>query len=202
MAAVGDLWRSPPFWALLAFAAFGAVVMLALAQAIGKPVAVVSLIVPAALFYRALRLTGDPSRDAACGNRGKARQRYTRRIMAFTAVYLLAFALQTMVSAEDSASVGLRAALAVLPALAVLGVFWSIGRLIVEETDEFQRMLVVRQVLIATALALGTATLWGFLEAAEVVPHVDAYWVAVVWFFGQMLGAVANRIAYGSWGAL
>ena len=63
-------------------------------------------------------------------------------------------------------------------------------------------MLVVRQSLIATGLALSAATVWGFLESADVAPHLDAYWVAVAWFLGLFVGGLSNRIEYGSWGAV
>ena len=39
------------------------------------------------------------------------------------------------------------------------------------------------------------------LEAADLVMHVDAYWWPVAWFLGLFIGAVANRIEYGTWGA-
>ncbi len=197
-----SLGRSPAFWAGLAFVSFGLLVGLAVTHALNKPTALILMIVPAALLFQAMRVAGRPGRGGACSPTGDAQRRYTKRVMVFASTYLLAFAIQALFLADNEPPIALRAAIGILPALAVLGVFWAIGRLIVEETDEFLRMLVVRQVLIATALALSVATLWGFLEAADVVAHVDAYWIAVVWFFGQFVGAVANRVTYGSWGAL
>lgn len=201
-AANGSLSRSAPFWAGLAFASFGVLIGLALTHAIEKPTALLLMIVPAALFFQAMRSANRSPAGGACAPNGEAQRRYMKRVMVFASTYLLAFAIQALFLTDTDPPIALRAALGILPALAVLGVFWAIGRLIVEETDEFIRMLVVRQVLIATAFALSVATLWGFLEAADVVVHIDAYWVAVVWFFGQFVGAVANRITYGSWGAL
>ena len=54
--------------------------------------------------------------------------------------------------------------LAILPGLAIAGVFLAIGRLIVEEEDEFIRMLIVRQSLIATGFASSISTVYGFLD--------------------------------------
>ncbi len=189
------------FWAWLTFASFGVVAGLAVTDAIGATTALILMIVPVGLFFQTMRAAnGAPG--AACSVKGAAQRRYVKRVMVFTSIYLLAFAVQTLLLRDSSPPIALRAILGVLPALAVIGIFWAIGRLIVEETDEFLRMLVVRQALIATAFALSVATLWGFLEAADVVVHVDAYWVAVLWLFGQFVGAVANRVTYGSWGAL
>ena len=68
---------------------------------------------------------------------------------------------------------------AVLPALPIIGIFAAIGRYLVEEHDEYVRMLMVRQTLWASAFALSVATVWGFLESFDMVGHVEAYYVAV-----------------------
>ncbi|MGI8931984.1 MAG: hypothetical protein ACR2FK_06375, partial [Sphingomicrobium sp.] len=83
---------------------------------------------------------------------------------------------------------------------AVLGVFWAVGRLLVEETDEYLRMLLVRQTLVATAFALSIATVWGFLEKAELVPHVDAFYIPVLWFAGLGVGSLVNWLTLGDSG--
>jgi hypothetical protein len=84
-------------------------------------------------------------------------------------------------------------AVAVLPALPIVGVFVAIGRYLIEERDEYLRMLMVRQSLIATGLTLAVATVWGFLESFGLAPHVDAFYVAVLWFLGLGVGSIANR---------
>jgi hypothetical protein len=85
-------------------------------------------------------------------------------------------------------------ALAILPALPVIGVFWAMARLLVEEQDEYLRSEMVRQSLIATGFALSVATAWGFLEAFDLVPHIDAYFVAILWFAGLGVGSFVNRM--------
>lgn len=64
----------------------------------------------------------------------------------------------------------------------------------VEESDEYLRVLAVRQALVASGLALSLATAWGFLESFDLAGHVDAYWIAVVWFVGVGLGSCVNRV--------
>src|SRR5690242_5120726 len=56
---------------------------------------------------------------------------------------------------------------AALPALPIIGIFVAIGRYLVEEQDEYVRMLMVRQILWASAFALSLATVWGFLDSFE-----------------------------------
>lgn len=83
---------------------------------------------------------------------------------------------------------------AIVPALAIIGVFVAMGRYLIEEQDEYLRLLTTRQVLIATAFALSAATLWGFLTSFGLAPHIDSYYIAVVWFGGLGLGSCVNRL--------
>jgi hypothetical protein len=87
---------------------------------------------------------------------------------------------------------------AVLPAIPIIGVFATVGRYLVEEQDEYLRMLMVRQTLWASGFALSLATIWGFLESFELVDHIDAYYIAVIWFFGLGVGAVMNKLTLGA----
>ena len=196
--------RGPFFWAGLILGAYGAIGGLALSDAIDSTTALLLMIAPTALaipmFKAASRRV--EAGGAACVGKGQAQKRYVKRVLLFTSLYLLSFAVMTFVEASGTQPTALRAVLAVLPGLAIIGVFWAVGRLIVEEQDEFLRMLTIRQSLIATGVALSAASVWGFLEAADLVPHLDAYWVAVAWFVGLFVGAVVNRIEYGTWGAV
>jgi hypothetical protein len=89
---------------------------------------------------------------------------------------------------------------AILPAIPIIGIFGAMGRYLVEEQDEYVRMLMVRQMLWAMGFTLSVATIWGFLDNFGMVGHVDGYWIVVVWYFGQSVGAVANRLSLGDGG--
>ena len=84
---------------------------------------------------------------------------------------------------------------AILPALPIIGVFGAIGRYLVEEADEYVRMLTIRQTLYASGFALSIATIWGFLEAFDLVDHIESYYVAVLWFAGLGFGSCMNALA-------
>jgi hypothetical protein len=89
---------------------------------------------------------------------------------------------------------------AILPALPIIGIFGAMGRYLVEEQDEYVRMLMVRQTLWASAFTLSLATTWGFLENFDLVDHIDAYWLVAAWFFGLGLGGIYNKLTLGEAG--
>ena len=85
-------------------------------------------------------------------------------------------------------------AAAILPALPIIGVFGAIGRYLIEETDEYIRMLTIRQTLYASGFALSIATAWGFLEAFDLVGHIESYYIAILWFAGLGFGNCVNAL--------
>jgi hypothetical protein len=95
---------------------------------------------------------------------------------------------------------GLTYLVALLPALPIIGIFAAIGRYLVEEEDEYVRMLMVRQTLWASGFALSCATIWGFLESFDLVGHVDGYYVVIAWYFGLGIGGLVNKLTLGTSG--
>ncbi len=199
----GFLGRGPWFWTGMTAASTGLFIALAMSGAIeDNGTLMLLLIVPAMNMMALVASAVNRPRGDTCLATGQAQRRYIKRVAIFTSLYLATFALLTFLDKEMTLPYMVKLALATLPGLALSGVFWAIGRLIVEEQDEFMRMLVIRQSLIASGLALSAASVWGFLESAKVAPHVDAYWFAIIWFLGLGVGAVFNRIQYGTWGAV
>ena len=95
---------------------------------------------------------------------------------------------------------GFKYLVAVLPALPIVGLFFAMGRYLVEEQDEYVRMLMVRQSLWASGFTLSLATVWGFLDNFGLVGHIDGYWIVVVWYFGLAIGALVNKFTLGASG--
>ena len=93
-------------------------------------------------------------------------------------------------------------ALAVIPGLAMVGIFYAYGMLILEQKDEFIRMLLLRQLIIGTGVALSFAVGWGFLESFGLVEHIFPYYVAVAWIIGFALGGLVNKLTHGAWGEM
>ncbi|MEH3099733.1 hypothetical protein [Sphingomonas adhaesiva] len=127
--------------------------------------------------------------------RDAARRRYNRDILIASAVYGASLILGSIWFRDHPGNSGVLAFLAALvPGLSIVAIFGVIGRYLVEEHDEYQRMLRIRQALIASAVALGLSTLWGFLENYGLAPHLAVFWVAVIWFAGFAIGALINRV--------
>lgn len=125
-------------------------------------------------------------------------RRYMKRMFLCMALYGAALILAVTMFNKDAVSGPLAYILGILPALPIIGVFWTIGKLLAEMRDEYQRLLLTRQVLVATGFMLSVATLWGFLEQFELVFHIPAYYWAVLWFGGLGLGSCVNRFTLGS----
>jgi hypothetical protein len=121
-------------------------------------------------------------------------KRYNHRVLVLSILYVLLLLGAEWLLGRFRIAAAAVYAVALLPALPIVGIFVAIGRYLVEERDEYLRMLMVRQALIATGLTLAVATIWGFLESFGLVPHVEAYYIAVLWFFGLGVGAFVNRV--------
>lgn len=121
-----------------------------------------------------------------------AMRRYTRRVLILMTLYAAAL-IGVNWWFRNAAPHGIVAyAAAILPALPIVGVFGVIAQLLVEMDDEYVRMLLVRQSLIATAFMLSVSTVWGFLSAFDLAPTVDFYFAAVLWFAGLGVGGLTN----------
>ena len=132
--------------------------------------------------------------------RTKASKTYNFRVLWLSTLYAV-FLIAAVYGFKHHLIGGAAAYLvAVLPALPIIGIFGAIGRYLVEEQDEYVRMLMVRQTLWASGITLSLTTIWGFLDNFELVGHIDGYWIVVVWFIGLGIGAVANKLTVGDVG--
>lgn len=124
-----------------------------------------------------------------------ARGRYVRSLMLLMASYALSlFGVASFFTNHPGATNPVAYVIAALPAVPIIGVFIVIGRYLHEEPDEYVRLLLVRQALIATGFALSIATMWGFLENFRLVPHIYAYYAAILWFAGLGVGGLVNAV--------
>lgn len=131
-------------------------------------------------------------RMGSCDN--PAQRAYTRRAVPLMVAYVAALAIAIWTHDWLAPAGPLAVALAILPALPLIGVVWALGRLLVEERDEYLRSLHVRQFMIATGFMLVVTCVWGFLETFELVPHVPMYWAFIIWCAGLGIGTLVNEL--------
>ncbi|MEO9912679.1 MAG: hypothetical protein ABJF89_13365 [Parasphingorhabdus sp.] len=119
-------------------------------------------------------------------------KRYIIRMAMSLALYMviLLAGLSWMNSGNPPGS-PMAAALAILTALPILCVFWAIFRLLVEIEDEYQRLLMTKQIVIGTAVTLMIVTIWQFLNVYNVLGQ-GPQWIGAIWLamFGLAGGLV------------
>jgi hypothetical protein len=153
---------------------------------------VLTLGAPVAAFAWLARQAYRRRRMSKCNN--VAQRAYARRAVPMMVAYVVALFVSIGLH-ERLAPTGLLAVvLAILPALPLIGVIWAMGRLLVEEQDEYLRSLHVRQFMIATGFMLVVTCVWGFLENFELVPQVPMYWAFIIWCAGLGIGTMVNEL--------
>ena len=115
-------------------------------------------------------------------NWGPARRRYEVRVVVAMLVYVAALLGDVWLFKHQPPHGALKYALAILPALPLVAVIASLGVYLADESDEYQRALMVEAILWGTGATMVVASVWGFLEHLAGAPHVEAFWGVVVWF--------------------
>lgn len=114
-----------------------------------------------------------------------AMKRYQRRFWpAMIAYAVLLFTVVRIFETHPPAG-ALKYALAVAPAIPVVGVIVLLGLYLVEETDEFRRVKVIQAMLCGLGLVLTVTTVWGFLENLAGAPHMPLYLVFPIYCLGM-----------------
>lgn len=129
-----------------------------------------------------------------------AYKRYIRRMVALSIVYVGAVVLSSSLIPADAPPDPFNIAIALVPGVAVLGVIWAMGRLLIELDDEYLRMLEVRKFIIATGLAMAVASVWGLLELMTTAPRLPVFYIFPLWCIGLAVGALVNKLTLGDAG--
>lgn len=151
---------------------------------LGWPGVAFLLLIGMAMTFALARMGQEKMRSLGCAS--PAILRYNGRMMIASLAYMAVFFLAVYVYAELKVRGPLLWVLAFATILPVLAMIWAMGRLLVEESDEYLRSRIVRQALFGTGGLLAVTTVWGFLEQFMLVPHVPA-WAALP-IFAIMLG--------------
>lgn len=104
-----------------------------------------------------------------------AMRRYLGRFIPVMVLYVIVLSATLWAISTLTPTGPLLWALAVAPALPVVGCIVVMGLYLLEEKDEFTRAVTVESMLWGIGATLTLTTVWGFLENADVLPHFQTY---------------------------
>jgi len=131
--------------------------------------------------------------QAASGCASVAMRSYNRRMMLASLAYVGLLLLGVAVANYYAPPAPVRILLAIAVALPILLMIRAMALLLREERDEYLRMRIVEQSLIATGFLLVACSLYGFLNVFDLAPRLDAYLVVPVWAVGLGIGRLFQR---------
>lgn len=124
-----------------------------------------------------------------------AEKRYLSRFAPCMIAYVAVIAFEKILFRDAHPQGVLAYAMAVAPAIPIVGIVAAMSLYLADETDEYLRAQHAKAIVIATGLTLSIATVWGFLEDFGLVPHALAYWAFIV--FMAMLALARGVIKMG-----
>jgi len=110
-----------------------------------------------------------------------AQRAHSRRVLWLMLAYVVILPPLVWLHAHRHIGPTVSLLMAVGASLPLLGFFASWGRYLSDERDEYHQSMTLRRIAVATNATMGTAVVWGFLQAFGVMPLVEAYWIPFVW---------------------
>jgi hypothetical protein len=126
----------------------------------------------------------------------KAARRYNYRLAPTMLVYIL-FTFIAKWSFDHLHPTGLMVyLLAILPALPLVGSIAIAGLYIAEESDEFERSILVQSMLWGFGVALAIGSVWGCLEDFANAPHRSAFYAYLSFWIVMGISQPFIRMRY------
>jgi hypothetical protein len=188
---IGMLWIC-----VIAAAAFWWAMTAIMSNHLGLPAAIAASAIYTVLILAITQAFNRAWFGATGRTRTPAVARRDRRTMISATVYAVLLLAVIFLRVVHPLQGVLAYALAVLPALPVLGMAWAIGLYLREETDEFERAVCVENALWATGATLSLATIWGFAEMLADAPHVPGWLWFPVWALSTSIADIFTRRRY------
>lgn len=126
----------------------------------------------------------------------RATRRYLLRLAPTMAVYVL-FVFLSKWSFQRFHPTGLSMCLlAILPALPMIGSLAIVALYLAEESDEFERFILIQSVLWGLGGALAVSTIWGTLEEFAQAPHHSSFYSYFFFWIFMAISGVLIRLRY------
>lgn len=125
-----------------------------------------------------------------CRIKSKAEKRYLKRLIWAMSAYLVVVLLTTLLVRHGHVTGWVLYVVAVLPCIPILRLIHVLALYVREETDEFQRMLVVRSILCGGAAMLVVAAFSDFLRSYTKIGELPPFTMFMVFWvvFGLAQG--------------
>lgn len=185
MGARGGLHRHPLFWIALLTGSFAGI---AIAKETGTITPTLATLLMLCAMFLMVPVVRTSSVLASCNTASVAAVRYMRRLMVFSALYVAGLAIAIPIDRHYDLSGGLAFLVALLPAAPTIGIVATMGRYLVEESDEYLRHREMIANIFGLGAVLAIGSFWGFLEKFGVVDHAAGYWTVPIWAVGMGLG--------------
>ncbi len=197
-----DSWiarRGPGFWIGAMIGLMATVAGLAASDAINGPTAIILMASTGGLLYPLMK-SGERCEERT-GAFSPAIRRYNRGMLMASLAYILGMGIAVWLTDANGLDGQVLWVIAFLPIVPIFAMIWVMARYITEEQDEYLRHLAVMSNMGGLALLMGLASLWGFFEEFELVPHAPGWFSVPVWAVGMGLTrwwiARGNRTGQG-----
>lgn len=149
------------------------------------------MIPPMLLLVPFLRSAQQHGKALGCSSR--ALVRYNRRSLIWSFAYVAALFVTITVKSQFDPKGVLLWLIAILPVLPIGYFVYTLHAYLREEDDEYLKKHFVEQALWGLGALLLLATLWGFLESFDLVPHAHGWLALPVWALGMGVAGIWNR---------
>jgi hypothetical protein len=123
-----------------------------------------------------------------------ANGRYVRRMAIMLGFYMVSLVASISILRHLHPNHVATILLALLPSIAIVGTIAVVGLYLKEESDEFQRMLLIQSLLWGMGCTLAITSVWGFLEMFADAPHLPQFYVFVIfWAIVSFAGGLISR---------
>lgn len=133
-------------------------------------------------------------RHRMLGTLSPAVRRFWPRMVLSAGFMFLAYCLLAYAQMVGEWSAHAQTLVAALSALGFAGMIWCVHQYVIDETDEYLRAQAIRQLLVASFVALIVSLAWATLLPLFGMKSIGIGLVVLVWFAGLGIGRLVNEM--------